>query len=79
MNGTRQDRKQTTTGSLTNNSKGCPTKRRLLDTQRRTSSPLIGNTWTVPPMPYWSFPPVNQDTWRSCTPVTESELEQLFS
>ncbi len=79
MSGTQRGQKQTTTGRPTSNSKGCPTKKRLQDMQQETSSPLIGDTWTVPPMPYWSSLQVSQDTWKSCTPVTESELEQLFS
>jgi hypothetical protein len=73
MNGTRQGRKQTTVGNLTRNSKDCPTKKRLKDMQPRTSSPLISDTWTVPPMPYWSSLRGSQDTWKSCTPLTESE------
>ena len=79
MNGTPQGQKQTITGSHTSYSKDCPTKKHLKAMPLRTSSPLIGDTWTVPPMPYWSFPPVSPGTWKSCMHVTESEPEPQFS
>lgn len=51
----------------------------LLDTQPGMFLNLTSDILTEPPTPYWFFQQENQDTWKSCTHVTESELRLRYS